>query len=277
MSDFTVKDLGSDVLHIEGQGAVGMYLVIGENKAVLLDTGLGTKDIRNFVTSLTDKPVEVYLTHGHLDHAGGMYRFDRVHMSHKDLEMLKENTKADRLQYMNMLKTFAGKTDWTEDDVCEARDIEIFDIADGEVIDLGGRTLTAVDFSGHTKGSMAFYDDKSKLLFVGDCCNNSTWLFLECSTSISHYLESLKRIKEQWVPKMAGMAICHDYDIVSSECVDNVMDCCQRILDGTDDKDDFEHPNPMVAGIPKRWASKGGPERVDGKFGNVAYNYTKVM
>ncbi len=276
MSAFTTKDLGNDIIRIEGQGAVGMYLVIGEKKAVLLDTGLGTHDIRAFVETLTDKPIEVYLTHGHLDHAGGMYRFDQVHMSHKDLGMLKSNSKADRLQYMDMLKTFAGKTEWTQDDVCDVRDVEIIDILDGEVNDLGGRTLTAVDFSGHTKGSLAFYDDRSKLLFAGDCCNNSTWLFMEDSTPISHYLESLERIREEWVPKMNGLVICHDYDIVSNECIDNVMDCCRRILEGTDDKEEFVHPNPMVAGIPVKWASKGGAERTDGKFGNVAYNYTQV-
>ena len=75
---------------------------------------------------------------------------------------------------------------------------------------------------------------------------------------------------------MEAMAICHDYDIVSTECIDNVIECCKSILDGTDDKEEFSHPNPMVAGKPAKWAKKGGPDRVDGLFGNVAYNYTKV-
>jgi glyoxylase-like metal-dependent hydrolase (beta-lactamase superfamily II) len=276
MSAFITKELGNGVIRIEGQGAVGMYLVIGEERAALLDTGLGAHDLSEFVRTLTDKPVDVYLTHGHLDHAGGMYWFDEVHMSHKDLGMLKGNTKKDRVDYLDLIRRFAGKDEWTEDDVCDVRDVDIIDIQDGEVIDLGGRTLKAIDFSGHTKGSLAFYDDLSKDLFVGDCCNNSTFMFLEDSTSISHYIDSLERIKREWMPKVAHMVICHDYDRVPDECIENVLDCCHRILNGSDDKEEFVHPNPMFAGMPVRWACKGGASRTDGKFGNVAYNYKQI-
>lgn len=277
MSEFVSKNLGNDIVRIEGQGAVGMYLVIGEKKAVLLDTGLGANDLKGYVESLTDKPIEVYLTHGHLDHAGGMYRFDQVHMSHKDLGMLKGNSKNDRIDYLNLIKTFVGNNEWNESKVCDVRKVDIIDIEDGEIIDLGGRTLTAVDFSGHTNGSMAFYDDRSKYLFVGDCCNNSTFMFLPDSTSISHYLSSLERIRRDWVPKMNGMIICHDYDLVPEECLDNVIECCHKILEGNDDKEGFVHPNKMFDGMPVRWAYKGGANRKDGKFGNIAYNYKNVI
>ncbi len=276
MAKFVTKDLGNQIYRIEGQGAVGMYLIIGEKRAALLDTGLGANNLKEYVESLTDKPVDVYLTHGHLDHAGGMYYFDEVHMSHKDLPVLKGNSKKDRLDYLNLIKRMMGKDEWEEKDVCDVRDIVIHDLKDGQRIDLGGRTLTAIDFSGHTKGSMAFYDDRSKYLFVGDCCNNSTFLFMEEGTSLTHYLSSLERIKKEWVPKMEGMVICHDYDLVPMECLDNVMDCCRKILDGSDDKEEFVHPNPMFDGMPVRWACKGGADRVDGKFGNIAYNYKKV-
>ena len=276
MAKFTTKDMGNGIIRIEGQGAVGMYLIIGENKAVLLDTGLGANDLKEFVSNLTDKPLEVYLTHGHLDHAGGMYYFDEVHMSYKDIPMLKENTKKDRVDYLDLIKRMMGRDEWSEEDVCDVKDVKIIDIQDGEVIDLGGRSLTAIDFSGHTEGSMAFYDDKTKYLFVGDCVNNSTFMFLEQSTSISHYLKSLERIRKEWMPKISHIVICHDYDIVPDECLDNVIDCCHRILDGTDDKETFVHPNPMFAGMPVRWAYAGGANRKDNKFGNVAYNYKRV-
>ncbi len=276
MAKFETKDLGNGITRIEGQGAVGMYLIEGNEKAALLDTGLGANDLKGFVASLTDKPVEVYLTHGHLDHAGGMYEFDEVHMSYKDLPVLEGNSKKDRVDYLDLIRRFAGKNEWTEDDVCDVREVKIIDLKDGDVIDLGGRTLTVVDFSGHTAGSVAFYDDRSAYLFVGDCCNNSTFMFLEESTSITHYFSSLERIRRDWVPKMKGMVICHDYDLVPEECLDNVMDCCRKILDGTDDKETFVHPNPMFDGMPVRWAYRGGAERIDGKFGNIAYNYKKI-
>ena len=276
MSRWSVKDLGSDIFRIEGQGLVGMYLVIGEEKAALLDTGLGVNNINEFVRTLTDKPVEVYLTHGHLDHAGGMYYFDEVHMSHKDLPMLKENTKRDRLDYMELIRTYEGKDEWSENDICDQKEVRVIDISDGDVIDLVGRTLTAVDFSGHTRGSMAFYDDRSGFLFVGDSCNNSTFMFADTSTSISHYLNSLEKIRDEWMPKVSHMIICHGYDAVPDDCVSNVIDCCHQILNGTDDKAEFVHPNPVFDGLPIRWAYEGGADRKDGKFGNIAYNYKEV-
>ena len=275
MSRFSVKDLDNSTFRIEGQGAVGMYLIVGSEKAALIDTGLGTHNIAEFVKTLTDKPVEVLLTHGHLDHAGGMYYFDEVHLSHKDIPVLKGNTKQDRLAYMTLLRDFMGKTDWEEEDVCEVRDVYITDIADGQEFRLGGRSLKAVAFPGHTHGSMAFYDDLTRFLFVGDACNNSTFLFLEESTSVSEYLASLRFIRANWLPKVSHMVISHDFDAVPDSCVEDVIECCERVLAGTDDKETFVHPNPMFDGMTVRWAAKGAAGRVD-KFGNLAYNYCNV-
>ena len=273
MSTFRTKDLGDRITRIEGPGAVGMYLIEGDTKAVLLDTGVGILDINEFVHTLTDKPIEVYMTHGHLDHAGGMYRFDEVHMSHKDLELASTNTKAARLDYGEILKKFFMDGDWTEDDVCDQREIRVIDIADDEVIDLGGRTLTVVPMPGHTAGSVAFLDSISGKLFVGDACNNSTFMFPEESTSLEVYLETLRRFKKDWDDKVTDIVICHDYDVVPRDLIDNLIECCEEILAGTDDKEPFVHPNPIFANQPVRWAKRGGPDRKDGKLGNIAYRY----
>ena len=47
------------------------YLIEGDDKAILLDTGFGYGDLKAFVDTLTTLPYEVILTHGHPDHAGG--------------------------------------------------------------------------------------------------------------------------------------------------------------------------------------------------------------
>lgn len=61
-----------------------MYLVEGTEKAVLIDTGSGIGSLKARVEQLTDKPVIVLVTHGHVDHAMGAAEFENVYMSHED-------------------------------------------------------------------------------------------------------------------------------------------------------------------------------------------------
>lgn len=61
-----------------------MYLVEGTEKAVLIDTGSGIGSLKACVEQLTDKPVIVLVTHGHVDHAMGAAEFENVYMSHED-------------------------------------------------------------------------------------------------------------------------------------------------------------------------------------------------
>ena len=54
------------------------YLLCGQNKAALIDTGLGVSNIKSVVNHLTTLPVTVFTTHVHWDHIGGHKHFDRI-------------------------------------------------------------------------------------------------------------------------------------------------------------------------------------------------------
>ncbi len=54
------------------------YLLIGEKKALLIDTGLGVSNIKNVVLSITNKPIQAVTTHVHWDHIGGHKNFDNI-------------------------------------------------------------------------------------------------------------------------------------------------------------------------------------------------------
>ena len=62
------------------------YLLLGRDRALLLDTGLGVGDLRREVEALTDRPVTVALTHVHWDHIGGCGQFaaPAVHAAEAD-------------------------------------------------------------------------------------------------------------------------------------------------------------------------------------------------
>lgn len=54
-----------------------MYLIEGEDKAVLIDTGTRCADLDKIVGQITGKPLEVIVTHMHPDHAGCIKYFDK--------------------------------------------------------------------------------------------------------------------------------------------------------------------------------------------------------
>jgi hydroxyacylglutathione hydrolase len=56
-----------------------MYLVEGNEKAALIDTGMGSGDLAGYVKTLTKLPVIVLITHGHRDHTGQMNQFTTVY------------------------------------------------------------------------------------------------------------------------------------------------------------------------------------------------------
>ena len=66
-----------------------MHLIIGSERALLIDTGMGAGDLKGAVEALTDKPVDVVNTHFHGDHTGGNGQFARVFCPEYDLPYLK--------------------------------------------------------------------------------------------------------------------------------------------------------------------------------------------
>ena len=60
------------------------YLVIGNEKGVVIDTGTGIGDLNQVVSELTELPVSVLLTHTHWDHIGNNYQFEEITVYHND-------------------------------------------------------------------------------------------------------------------------------------------------------------------------------------------------
>lgn len=143
-------------------GSLYMYLLEGDERALLIDTAYGFCDMRDYCEKLTDKPVIAANTHGHLDHAGGNGFFEEVYMH--------ENAPID-------YKTFeGGPCDITK---LPHPDYKKLYLRDGDIIDLGNRRIEAIDISSHSNGSLAFLDKTHRLLFCGDELESSQVLMYE--------------------------------------------------------------------------------------------------
>lgn len=163
------------VFYIEDFNNDSMYLVEGKEKALLIDTGLGGGDFRAMVESLTTLPVELAVTHAHLDHMRLSYLFDRFYMSKKDLPLV------PRVQDAFPENTSAAGN--------------VIDIRDGDVIDLGGVEIEVAEVCGHTPGSVVFIDRTHKCVFTGDALG--LWMQVPMALPISEYKTYLLRLREK--------------------------------------------------------------------------------
>ena len=148
------------------------YLVLGSERAALVDSGNGIGNIRDVVDELTDLPVTVLLTHEHSDHFGGAHGFDEVALFNdpRALERVRAGVANDRAR-----RSVTGEQVWQP--LPEGVDPETFSIPgiepktlleDGQTIDLGGRTLEVIHSPGHSPGSVCYLDRENRLLFTGD-------------------------------------------------------------------------------------------------------------
>ena len=78
--EYEVKEIYENTYSILEKGFEGldayMYLLIGEEKALLIDCGYGIIDLKKIIGEITDKPLICVCTHGHHDHVMGVCQLD---------------------------------------------------------------------------------------------------------------------------------------------------------------------------------------------------------
>ncbi len=191
-----VNEFSKNVWRIVNNGMVSEYLVAGDEKALLIDTGWGIGDLSELVKSLTSLPVTVINTHGHPDHTCGNYQFDPVHIHEADVPMLKKNySPAMRFNYM---KRFEGQDlpeGFSKDAWIHARLSHFTPFKGPMSFDLGDRTVDVIETPGHTPGSICLFDWNDKILFTADnISEGNTLLVMDQSMPLSTYMESINKL-----------------------------------------------------------------------------------
>lgn len=132
-----------------------IYLLEGEDSALLIDTGYGSGNLSCLVKGLTEKPIIVVNTHYHPDHAGGNGEFEKVHLS-----------AGYRIDANTVDVPGATPFDLS---ALPYPDYEKIVIGTGDVFDLGNRKIEVIDANpAHCNSSLFFFDRDYNMLFVGD-------------------------------------------------------------------------------------------------------------
>jgi glyoxylase-like metal-dependent hydrolase (beta-lactamase superfamily II) len=194
---FQVQAVAPGVWRIDDHGGDNIYLVAGETRALLVDTGTGAADLAACVRGLTTLPLTVVNTHGHPDHAGGDHQFAAVGAHSDDfdaiLQLVSRGSGAGRRAgLLRRLLGFGPPPSATGGAFDRGR---LEPVTAGHVFDLGGRRLEVLETPGHTPGSVCLLDRAHRLLFAGDNDNTLVWLFLENSLPLEVYLRTLQGLQ----------------------------------------------------------------------------------
>lgn len=186
--------------------AVFCYVIVGKEKAMLIDTGHGYGNLKQVVKSITDKPLYIVNTHGHLDHTSGNAQFEeKVYIHKKDMELCREHTgKMMREQsveramhsvnYETQEEYNALPDKFDKENYINQGTGNLVEVAGDQIFDLGGATLEIVETPGHTQGGISVWYKEKKLAFTGDTTGFFVWLFAPETTSREIYIDTLNRL-----------------------------------------------------------------------------------
>lgn len=215
------------------------YLFEGEKEAVSIDTGYGAGNLREFLQTLTDKPVKnVINTHNHFDHTANNGYFEKAYMGHKAVPLA-------TIPYAS----FEG--------IEFIQDYERVGIGEGFIYDLGGRTLEIFDIPDHTADGIAMLDRKERLLVVGDELMPryiGKRLARVTIGTFFGYLEKLMAHRHEFDRLVCGSGV-HD-----AKLLDEYYQCAKLIMDGN-------------KGEPVQGGKRGGPPTMPpGPNGELVYD-----
>ena len=168
-----IVEIENKIYQINEFGLDCMYVICGESRALVVDTGMGYCDFRAIIGELTKLPYDVVITHGHVDHAGGADQFREVWIHPNDVGRAKSIYYERRIEDGDRFRLKNGIWDYGHENVRYWDEFPgIRELYDGQTFDLGGRLITVVYTPGHTYGSCCFLDSKSRIAFVGDALGN---------------------------------------------------------------------------------------------------------
>ena len=235
---FEVWEAGDGVLAIyepkQWQEVIS-YLVLGADRALLFDTGMGIAQISDVVAQLTELPVTVVNSHSHLDHVGGNAEFSSV--VGMDTEFTRERATGlanERVRGEVVPDALCGPLpEGVTQDNYISRSWTVTEVAtDGHTIDLGGRVLEILHIPGHTPDAIALLDAEVGYLWTGDSFyEGPIWLFAP-ETDLNAYEASIARLAKL-VPDLTRLLPAHNTPVADPIRLIELRDAFSAVRDGT--------------------------------------------
>lgn len=254
INDYTVQLVADHMWAVDEFGADMCYVVEGNDRALVVDTGYGYGNLRDTVEQITSLPYVVVNTHGHMDHVCGNWQFDvDTYMHEADLFLIEpEYLRGRWLSSCEKTKKEPGFTGGLHVNGDKVPVIQKpLPLKEHQIFDLGGRTLEVLFTPGHTPGCIVLLDKKNRLLVAGDTVVSTPILIFDTySATVEEYRDSLLKMLERE----------QDFDLIVSghylrpigkQYLYDLIDCAEQILKGTAEREpvDFSHMSEEPAVI----------------------------
>ena len=192
---------------------VRFFLLTGEEKALLIDSGVNTPNAKEIAESLTKLPVILLNTHADGDHISGNESFEFFYMS------------PDEERYYRS-KGGLGT---------------ILPVKDGEIIDLGNRPLKIISMPGHTPGSIAVLDINNRALIGGDIIQDGNIFMFKEHRNMFLYIESLRKLLSCYAKEFDIIYPSHGSFPVYPDLITNLIEGAEQIINGTANNGEIVH------------------------------------
>ena len=199
---------GTWQIHSDGDYS---YLLEGVEEALVIDSGYGAGNIREFCETVTDKPVRrIVNTHDHFDHTANNCYFECAYMS-------EETKPLATLPF----PSFEG--------IEFPRDYPVEIVDDGDIIPIKGRDLKVFKIPDHAVGSIVLLDRKERLLFTGDEIGMQHGKALNGSVErwLKH-MEKLLKYREEFD------YLCTGFSVLDAKLIEQYIDNAKFILAGNE-------------------------------------------
>ena len=250
METLHISQVEENVYALNEVGKTVMYLIIGQQRALLLDTGFGLRPLAPVLQEkIGEKPLYVVNSHSHVDHNSGNNQFPLVYVGWMDEPMAHQTlTRADIERNRDFFLLPAIERGYRLEEWHPGPAKEIEPVREGHVFDLGGIRLQVLETPGHTIGSICLWEEEKGWLFTGDLMLTwEVWGQLSSSSCLRYYAESLEKLAAlpgvRWIfPAHAATVDSDDPDTIRlpREVVDIYAEGTRRIVEGKDRGETYE-------------------------------------
>ena len=165
-NNYKIDQIDEASWRIDDKGA-RMFLFAGTDKALLVDSGYGSGNLKETVAALTSLPVLLVNTHADYDHVGANKLFEKAHMHPSEFARYHK---------------------------AEGEELTVSPLWEGDIIDLGDRTFEVILIPGHTPGSIALLDEEARILIGGDSILDDIIAMCDAWRDFDAYICSMEKL-----------------------------------------------------------------------------------
>jgi len=166
-----------------------LYLLLGSNTALLIDTGAGLFPLKPIIDDLLgQRTLKVINTHSHWDHSCGNYEFNEIHIHEIESSFVSRAINISNLR--DSLKNIVKRYEERDFSIPPAPNISVLN--DGDIIDLGDLNIEIIHTPGHSPGSISLLTNKNEL-FTGDLAHYGA-VYLPKRKNLTEVLSNISKL-----------------------------------------------------------------------------------